>query len=110
MKLSEQDKLDINDLMDFDFGVRVIARILDYCGMNISSFNQDNAIMSFNEGRRDVGLHIVKMLEDEIDSLTPYEKKLYEANRYRQNLFDEDRKEESINGRNPKQPNRATTE
>lgn len=88
-------KLQSKDIEDFAMtattgpGMRFISGLLDYCGINVPSFNPDIGVMSFKEGKRDVGLWVlsmVKMLENGQELLIAAEK-------YRTQLFMEDEKD-----------------
>jgi len=70
-------------------GMRFVSRLVDHCGVFASSFNPDISVMSFNEGRRSVGLMIMSLLEECPDG----NMKLTSAAKYRAQLYDEDEKE-----------------
>lgn len=44
-------------------GEVVLNDLLNTCGVKRTSFSQDNGVMAFNEGMRNIGLHIQAMLE-----------------------------------------------
>jgi hypothetical protein len=49
------DKLELHDVLKTRAGRRTLWRVMEYAGMNISSFT-GNSTTFFNEGKRDVGL------------------------------------------------------
>lgn len=55
----EKEKSDLCWVMGNKQGRRFIHRQLSDAGVWLSSFNVDNAVMAFNEGRRNVGLKLL---------------------------------------------------
>lgn len=53
---------DVQMLMKTPQGRRMAWRILAHTGIWHSSFSTDNALMAFNEGKRDVGLFLMSLL------------------------------------------------
>lgn len=49
---------DLKWLMADPRGRRFVARLLDRAGTMRSSFHTSGSVMAFNEGRRDLGLHL----------------------------------------------------
>jgi hypothetical protein len=74
--MSQEDKeyklmcSDLRELMKEDRMKRVIWHILNQTGLNIDCFTGDNHTF-FLEGRRSVGLDIVKFMEDADATLYP---------------------------------------
>jgi len=91
-KLEQRDREDLLAILDKPHGLRFIARLLDYCGMYMSLFNSDIGIMAFNAGKRDVGLMLLSMIQNE-SSEVDYVKSLHDATSYRLQLYKEDEKE-----------------
>jgi len=89
-KLDERDLEDLRLAVDTPECVRLLSRIMDYCGVFISSYSNDISVMSFNEGRRDVGLMILGLLK----SIHEGDSKLRSATKYRESLYDSDIKED----------------
>jgi len=54
-------KKDYEDLFSTGTGQRVLEDIKKSCFINTSSFNSDALHMAFNEGRREVALHLIFM-------------------------------------------------
>ena len=54
---------DLREVTHTPAGKRVFWQLLEYTDVHSSSFDADPHVMSFNEGRRDVGLWIEKQLE-----------------------------------------------
>lgn len=64
-ELDYRDFLDnLRDVAGTSAGKLVLWRILEYAGVHNSSFDLNPQLMSYNEGRRDVGLWLEKVLED----------------------------------------------
>lgn len=89
-RLELKDWEDLQELLDSSAGARFVSRILDYCGILSPSFNTDIAIMSFKEGRRDVGLMIMSAMQD----IPKSQEKIISATSYRLSLYKEDTKQE----------------
>lgn len=80
-ELMEQDARDMRAVFDSKEGSRVISRILEISGITRISYNgEETHAMAFKEGARNVGLHILKMLE-EVDKR--YQIRLSNANEER---------------------------
>ena len=84
--LELKDKEDFISVINTQEGIRFISRILDYCGIFTPSFSNDVAIMSFKEGKRDVGLMLWSQVYDNVNFLQG----LDYAKKYRQELYDDD--------------------
>nr|DAK74333.1 MAG TPA: hypothetical protein [Caudoviricetes sp.] len=54
---------DLREVTQAPAGKRVFWKLLEYTDVHGSSFDTNPQVMSFNEGRRDVGLWIEKQLE-----------------------------------------------
>lgn len=64
-----QELDDIRALLSGRSGRRFFWRLLGMCGVFRSSYSADASLMSFNEGRRDIGLHIqAEILEASTDA------------------------------------------
>ena len=64
-ELEHQDFLDnLRDIAGTHAGKLVLWKILEYAGVHNSSFDLNPQIMSYNEGRREVGLWLEKLLDD----------------------------------------------
>jgi hypothetical protein len=59
----EQEVIDYRWLMNEKQGRRIIWKLLTDAGVFHSSFNTNNAVMSFNEGRRDYGLKVLAIMQ-----------------------------------------------
>jgi hypothetical protein len=57
------EKEDMKKLLQTDFGRRVMWKYLEICGVFRSSWHA-SALIHFNEGKRDVGLHMIADITD----------------------------------------------
>lgn len=60
----EQELNDIRALMHDEWGRRMMWRLLEMAGVYRSSFDASNNRICFNEGRRDVGLHLLADVDE----------------------------------------------
>ncbi len=60
----EQELNDIRALMHDEWGRRVMWRLLEMAGVYRTSFDASNNRICFNEGRRDVGLHLIADVDE----------------------------------------------
>lgn len=69
----EDDKqwvLDIQALMETEFGRRIMWRLLSqFCGVFDATFSSDALAMAWKEGQREVGLRLI----EEIQKYTPHD-------------------------------------
>lgn len=54
---------DFKQVFSGDTGEKVLKEILKRCKVTSSTFNQEPHISSYNQGARDVGLFILKLVE-----------------------------------------------
>lgn len=54
---------DIKWLMAHESGRRIVNTILEHCGVWRTSFGAGNDSTNFLEGRREVGLHVIALIE-----------------------------------------------
>lgn len=59
----EQEVADLTKIMEARSGRSFMWRLLGQCGVYRSSFSADLAEMAFSEGRRNIGLWLVRELE-----------------------------------------------
>lgn len=59
----EQIKTDYENIFSQEAGQRVLKDIMLSCMVDKSTFSSDSLVMAFNEGKREVGLHIKYMAE-----------------------------------------------
>lgn len=59
----EQIKTDYENIFSQEAGQRVLKDIMLSCLVDKSTFSSDSLVMAFNEGKREVGLHIKYMAE-----------------------------------------------
>ena len=57
------EKNDIQWLMSHESGRRIVNTLLEHCGIWRSSIGFNNDATNFNEGRRDVGLRLIALIE-----------------------------------------------
>lgn len=65
---SDQDAADLKAILAGEPGRRFIFRLLDYVNLYSSTFSQSHATMAGLEGRREVGIWLIKALE-QVDPL-----------------------------------------
>lgn len=59
----EQIKMDYENIFSQEAGQRVLKDLMLSCMVDKSTFSSDSLKMAFNEGKREVGLHIKYMAE-----------------------------------------------
>jgi hypothetical protein len=66
---TEQEVADIVAMMQDKTGRRFMWELLSRCGVFQSTFDTNQALMSFNEGRRNIGLYYLAVVHDECADL-----------------------------------------
>jgi hypothetical protein len=63
-KRREREIADLQQVLKQPHGRRFVYRVLCECGAFKASFTQNSMTMAFNEGKRDIGLMLLKALDE----------------------------------------------
>lgn len=67
-KIRDREKDDLQAVIKIPGGRRFVLKMLGQTGIFTASFSQNSMTTSFNEGRRDIGLWLLKEI-DEVDPM-----------------------------------------
>ena len=67
-KIRDREKDDLQAILKIPGGRRFVLRVLGLTGIFTASFSQNSMTTSFNEGKRDIGLWLLKEI-DEVDPM-----------------------------------------